>query len=441
MERDALTEAAEVAAAESRDGQHGLANAPVRSAAVTIGAGRNVPDPGLALPAIAVPTVLIWFGSLALWAAATVVVLSDLNRWWLLATIPAHVVATYAMFTVLHDSIHSAVGRPKWVNELFGRLSVPFVGLWVTYPLMRYIHIEHHRNTNEDPRFDPDAWAHTGPVWQLPFRWLTIDAWYSRFCLPRLRRRPRREIAGLVLNETLLVASVVALVAFGYGRDFVVIYLIPQRLALGILAWWFDWLPHHDLGVTAKVDAFRATRVRVGWERLMNPLLLYQNFHVVHHIHPRIPFYLWMKAWKTTEADYLDRGVPISTAWGRELTASQYGGWPNTGWRESSPADDAPAAAVMLSTVVVRRGVVTEQTTTVGDESLLEAALRAGIDAPYSCIGGACGACAAKLLLGNVDVAPALVVDGLSADKVAQRWILTCRSRPTTDVVHIEYES
>jgi fatty acid desaturase len=53
--------------------------------------------------------------------------------------------------------------------------------------------------------------------------------------------------------------------------------------------------------------------MRVGWERLMNPLMFYQNYHVVHHIHPRIPFYLWVKAWMKTEADYLDRGVPINT--------------------------------------------------------------------------------------------------------------------------------
>lgn len=337
------------------------ANTRARSANVPIAAGRGAPNPGLALPTIAVPTVLIWFGSLALWVAATAVVLSDPGRWWLLATIPAHVLATYAMFTVLHESIHYAVGRPKWVNELFGRLSVPFVGLWVTYPVMRYIHIEHHRNTNEDPLSDPDAWAYTGPPWQLPFRWLTIDVWYSRFCLPRMSRRPRREIVGLLINQALLVATVGALVGLGYGWDFLLIYLIPQRLALGILAWWFDWLPHHDLGVSAKVDAFRASRVRIGWERVMNPLLLYQNFHVVHHVHPRIPFYLWMKAWKVTEADYLDRGVPISTAWGSEMTPSQYSAWRDIGWREDSSADDT--AVMTPSRVVTMRGAVTEQTT------------------------------------------------------------------------------
>jgi len=163
-------------------------------------------------------------------------------------------------------------------------LSMPFVALWVTYPVMRYIHIEHHRNTNEDPLSDPDAWAHDGPAWQLPFRWLTIDAWYSRFCLPRMSRRPAREIVGLWVNEAVVVALFAVLLSCGYGWELLLIYLIPQRIGLGILAWWFDWLPHHDLAVTGKVDAFRASRVRVGWERLMNPLMCYQNYHVVHHM-------------------------------------------------------------------------------------------------------------------------------------------------------------
>src|SRR4029077_9058918 len=110
----------------------------------------------------------------------------------------------------------------------------------------------------------------------------------------------------------------------GYGWELVLIYLIPQRLGIAILAWLFNWLPHHDLGVTPSLDRFRVARVRVGWEPVMNPLLLYQNYHLVHHIHPAIPFYLLVKAWKNTEADYLDRNVPINTVWGRELTPSEY---------------------------------------------------------------------------------------------------------------------
>ncbi len=300
-------------------------NAP--SATRRLATRYGVADPGLTAPRIAIPTVFIWVGALTLWLAATTVVLMDLTRWKFVLTIPAHIIATYAMFTVLHDSIHRTVGHAKWVNELFGRLAMPFVALWVTFPLMRYIHGEHHRNTNEDPHIDPDAYAHTGPPWQLWLRWLTIDAWYARFGIPRLRQRPRKEVIGVLIDVTAVLTLFTTVIWTGHLWDFALIYLLPQRLALGILAWWFDYLPHHDIEVTAKIDPIRATRVRVGWEPLMSPLLFNHNFHVVHHIHPHIPFYLWVKVWKRTAADFLDRGVPIATAWGSELTPSQYHDW------------------------------------------------------------------------------------------------------------------
>jgi beta-carotene hydroxylase len=78
------------------------------------------------------------------------------------------------------------------------------------------------------------------------------------------------------------------------------------------------------------MDTFRASRVRVGWEPLMNPIMFCLNYHVVHHVRPRIPFYLWVKAWNETEADYSDRAVPIRTAWGRQLTHSEYRAWRKT---------------------------------------------------------------------------------------------------------------
>ncbi len=305
----------------------GFTDPHVPTATRTVETRHGVADPGLTLPRIAIPTVLIWFGALALWLAATAVVLVDLTRWKFVVTIPAHVVATYAMFTVLHDSIHRTVGRAKWVNELFGRLSMPFVALWVTFPLMRYIHGEHHRNTNEDPHIDPDAWAHSGPSWQLWLRWLTIDAWYARFGIPRLRHRPPKEIVGVLIDVTAVVTLFTTLIWTGHGWDLALAYLLPQRLTLGILAWWFNYLPHHDLDATTRIDPVRASRVRVGWERVMNPLMFNHNFHIVHHIHPQIPFYLWVQAWKRNEADFLERGVPISTAWGSELTPSQYRSW------------------------------------------------------------------------------------------------------------------
>lgn len=59
----------------------------------------------------------------------------------------------------------------------------------------------------------------------------------------------------------------------------------------------------------------------------MNPLMLYQNYHLVHHIHPTIPFYRYVQAWRRAESDYLDRGARIATAWGSELSPAEYRAW------------------------------------------------------------------------------------------------------------------
>lgn len=288
---------------------------------------RGFPAPRFARPTIAVPTVLVWLGSFVAWCAATAAVLYGVSLWWLVVTTVVQALVTFSMFTVLHEAIHYTVGRPKWINQLFGRLSMPFVSLSGTFPVLAYIHLAHHRNTNEDIHDDPDAWSISGPRWQLPLRWLTIDAWYCRFYLLRMRHRPRKEALGFAISFVLAIALVTAFLILGYWRELVLIYFIPQRIGMGILAWWFDWLPHHDLGGTAKTDRFRATRVRIGWERVLCPLLLYQNYHVVHHVHAAIPFYLYVKAWRAAEADYLDRNVPITTAWGHEMTPSEYRTW------------------------------------------------------------------------------------------------------------------
>ncbi len=71
------------------------------------------------------------------------------------------------------------------------------------------------------------------------------------------------------------------------------------------------------------------------------------------------------------------------------------------------------------------------------NESILEAALRIGLDAPYACQGGSCCTCRALLQEGKVEMA---VNYALSASEVKQGFILTCQSRPTTSHVVVNYD-
>jgi ferredoxin-NADP reductase/fatty acid desaturase len=303
----------------------------------------GLPDPGETVPGLAWPTVLLFLGALGIFAFEVWAVLVAQWSPWL--TVPIGAAVTFLMFSVLHEATHHAISTDTRLNNAFGHLSQPFVAAYTVFPLIQFIHIEHHRNTNEPKASDPDAWTSEGPWWQLPFRWATIDVWYMAFYMRRMRERPRAEVV-VTLGTFISVAAVLgAIAATGHLYELVVLYLVPQRIGLTILAWWFDYLPHHGLTATQREDKYRATRVRVGGEAWLTPLFLYQNYHLVHHLHPSVPFYRYVRAWRRNETAYLDRDAAISTWFGRSLTAEEYRTWRRLTDQLSGPAPSGRRAA------------------------------------------------------------------------------------------------
>ena len=69
-------------------------------------------------------------------------------------------------------------------------------------------------------------------------------------------------------------------------------------------------------------------------------------------------------------------------------------------------------------------------------ETVLEAALRQGIDAPYSCMAGVCTACQANIVSGKAEMEEN---DILSDDEVEEGQVLCCTAKPTTEELHIKY--
>lgn len=69
--------------------------------------------------------------------------------------------------------------------------------------------------------------------------------------------------------------------------------------------------------------------------------------------------------------------------------------------------------------------------------SILDAAMRSGADVPFSCKGGVCCTCKARLVEGEVDMD---VVYGLETDEIEAGYILTCQSHPVTERVLVDYD-
>ena len=95
-----------------------------------------------------------------------------------------------------------------------------------------------------------------------------------------------------------------------------------------------------------------------------------------------------------------------------------------------------PGAAPFAVATVVSDGIRTEVPMDEG-ETVLDAALRAGLDLPYSCRGGMCSTCRARVSEGAVAMA---VNYGLEPWETEAGYVLTCQARPTTGRVLVDYD-
>jgi ring-1,2-phenylacetyl-CoA epoxidase subunit PaaE len=70
-------------------------------------------------------------------------------------------------------------------------------------------------------------------------------------------------------------------------------------------------------------------------------------------------------------------------------------------------------------------------------QTVLEAALKQGIDAPYSCQGGICSSCLARITSGSAEMKKnSILTDG----EIAEGLILTCQAHPTSPEIYVDYD-
>ena len=71
------------------------------------------------------------------------------------------------------------------------------------------------------------------------------------------------------------------------------------------------------------------------------------------------------------------------------------------------------------------------------EKSVLEAALAEDLDAPYSCQGGICSTCIARVKEGKVEMRKNQI---LTDSELEEGLILTCQSHPTTPTLVVDYD-
>jgi ring-1,2-phenylacetyl-CoA epoxidase subunit PaaE len=120
------------------------------------------------------------------------------------------------------------------------------------------------------------------------------------------------------------------------------------------------------------------------------------------------------------------------TAWRIQVERFTLAGVPQPRRRAASPAP-APAAATATLTY-------DGKTTTVpmaAGEAILEAGERAGLALPWSCRGGMCSTCRARLVEGEVRMAQNFALEPW---EIAAGFVLTCQSHAVSSHVAVDYD-
>jgi beta-carotene hydroxylase len=235
------------------------------------------PKEFLAPPGDFNPTVLM------LLTAVTMFVLSNFGYWlwqwhhWLCFTV--NTIALHIAGTVIHDACHQSAHRNRVINAILGHVSA--LMLVFAFPVFTRVHLQHHAHVN-DPENDPDHYVSTGgPLWLLPVRFLYHEVFFFQRQLWR-----KNELMEWFLSRLFVAVIFYISVQYhflGYVLNFWFIPSAVVGLALGLF---FDYLPHRP-----HQERDRWKNARVYPNRILNLLIMGQNYHLIHHLWPSIPWY------------------------------------------------------------------------------------------------------------------------------------------------------
>ncbi len=200
--------------------------------------------------------------------------------------------------TVIHDACHNAAHPNRWINQAMGHGAAILLGF--SFPVFTRVHLQHHSHVN-DPKNDPDHIVSTfGPVWLIAPRFFYHEYFFFERKLWR-----KYELLQWGLERSLFIVIVIAGLKFDFMNVIYNLWFGPALMVGVTLGIFFDYLPHRPF-----LSRNRWKNARVYPSRLMNILIMGQNYHLVHHLWPSIPWFEYKPAYEATKPLLDSKGSP-----------------------------------------------------------------------------------------------------------------------------------
>lgn len=215
-------------------------------------------------------------------------------------------IASYSQFTVMHDSVHNSVSKNQFINNTFGVLSSIWLGPTSNWYGFQQHHLLHHKETNNKD-LDPDMWCSNNFIKNdniifLFCRWATLDFYYIYKTFKNINCM--KNVTKFSANQLAMIFLVYYIFTTFSMFSIIKYWILPSRVAILVLSFAFDYLPHYPHIITKKDNRYRTTSyINCSWfiKIILSPIAFYQDYHLIHHLYPNIPFYNYPVMWNKME--------------------------------------------------------------------------------------------------------------------------------------------
>ena len=256
---------------------------------------------------LAWPTMLIGLTSfLAYWALPYLVLLNGFSLW---LAIPTMVALTYAAYTVLHECVHGSINGSytsmKWVNDGLGYLAGTILAIPLT--AHRIEHLTHHANTNHAEK-DPDGYSAnivSSPLDMMKTAWRGIAIQYELYSQRYWPKATVGKKATFVIEIafTVLLRVLPFIVLWRTGDPELIagwwrglmLFVVAGLLGIIVLVYFFAYIVHRPHAVMGRYVDTSTIVIPRPFSTVATVMWGYQNYHSIHHLFPRVPFYRYRR--------------------------------------------------------------------------------------------------------------------------------------------------
>ena len=215
-----------------------------------------------------------------------------------------------------HEAVHGHPTRHRWLNKL---LAYAPLAVWFPYTLYLESHLRHHNDAHLTmPGMDPETHYVSGPTWQRS-GWLMRGLYWQRKCfwgrvvlgpamsivamareaLGQLRRGNLRYLPMWLTHIGLLLLMLWGIAAWtGMAPWFYLFCVAYPALSLATVRAYYEHRAAEDCKHRIAIN-------EASWP--MRLLFLNNNFHLVHHDLPALPWYLLPSVYWANRDAYLQR--------------------------------------------------------------------------------------------------------------------------------------